>query len=1575
MANKGLRNGTKQLEKKIGNVATSYVNLNNNDANLIVNIPLLQVGESTPLELSLFFNYQTLNTNEPLFGYGMRLNLYTSISKSGSTYYVTTADGAVYQYNYTGSSYLNNETRNTIASYTSSGNTYYRISDKLGNYAEYISGYNYPCKIHYINGKEINIDLYSSTKTITASDNLFTITFSSSSNLITGFTYTLNGTSLGSTSVTFSYSSNKISAININGLYPNKKQILLTLTSNQVKVQDNTLYIGGFFNFTNGKVSSITDQFYYDSSNIESLNTSVTYYSKKTVVTDYLNNSVTYYFDDNDLPTYEATKQNEAVLYQYNSNKLITYESSLLTLKDQHGTNLLGNRCLNGFSVSGLSKSNVTESSGILSTETVCYVTGSGSLSKTVTIYGITEENYVLYMLVKVNSSTSYLTVTMNGQSSSIRKLTNDGEYELIAVGVHLTTSTNNLSISISASTNGLYIGGATLLRKDFGTYNSYSSDNNLTAQTKSDGTTTHSYNSSYQVIRTDYPDSTYVLYEYNSTNKKVTKITSSEGSVTEYTYTFDTYNEASKTVRDTSNSKRLYTHKEYMYDNKLLYKSYEELEETSYFGYNSYGLYQVRNNDDVTRTTTFITNTSLSACGFPSRVAISKYSNSSYVDYTYDTRFNVETAESKNLSKVEYARNNSNDKTTTILNNAAFSKYEYNSRHQISKIKSAPISDGFKFEYDEDNHNYSLLKYVKYFNSSNVETNRYSFNYDDHFDLTSITYNQSQSPIGSKSFEYDENKNPSRIYDTNFEYKYKYDTDTSISSKELNVLSNKKGYSYGTSPKAISTNFYNLGSITDYELYPLNGNSYSINGSDRPTTFNKTSGYKPFVYNSSIGTHVLNCYYVELAFKKGYTAAGTLLANIYITTSSKQYIFYNLDEDDNYLALYVDNNVLYVELNGTIRSTNLTINSFTWYKVGLSFDEIISSNSGPSTNYKQVKVYMNSYTYETSIESPCFSDITSYIGRSSNGSYKLDGYMANLAFKESYDSNVSTLFNTTDSITISKQIDEIGLLTYKTIKPKSTSPYTNCLTHHYYPRCRTSDNSYKSHMISKEDISTGITSFSRTYQYDVANRIRSITNSSNLFGNNSYTYDYRGFLTSETFNGQTKSYTYDDNGNILTAGNTSFSYDSTIKDKLISVGGSTISYSSNNPLNPTGYDGWVYRYEGRRLVEAEKDNSYQDIKITFTYDEEGNIIKREYYRYDYEDEYEETQTTTYYYESGKLITEITPYVRNDYLYDSEGNLVGFIVNNTTRYFYITDILSNIIGIVDESGNIVTRYYMDAYGYNMIISGNTSIYNPFRYKGYYWDSDIEMYWCKSRFYVPYWRRWLNADTIEYLDVNNVGCVNLFAYCNNNPVMYSDGDGHMPQWLEWIIGGGLVVGAVALTIATAGLGGAIATGLGGSFAASVAGGAIAGGIIGAASGALINAGTQVINNGFSDFSWSSVGRGALSGMIAGAIAGGLFGGIQHALTTTKIAQAVSNLNQAEGQLSNSLKLFANVNGFNGTPFSGANIAKALGTALGNYQNAYNSYIAARATYSFVNSLAKISYFGLENVTSNLIGLWF
>ena len=80
-----------------------------------------------------------------------------------------------------------------------------------------------------------------------------------------------------------------------------------------------------------------------------------------------------------------------------------------------------------------------------------------------------------------------------------------------------------------------------------------------------------------------------------------------------------------------------------------------------------------------------------------------------------------------------------------------------------------------------------------------------------------------------------------------------------------------------------------------------------------------------------------------------------------------------------------------------------------------------------------------------------------------------------------------------------------------------------------------------------------------------------------------------------------------------------------------------------------------------------------------------------------------------------------------------------------------------------------------------------------------------MYYCKSRFYVPKWRRWLNSDSINYLEPQNIICLNLFVYCNNNPVMYVDENGNMPKWLKGlcVFGGGAVLTIAAITVAIVG----------------------------------------------------------------------------------------------------------------------------------------------------------------------------
>ena len=143
-----------------------------------------------------------------------------------------------------------------------------------------------------------------------------------------------------------------------------------------------------------------------------------------------------------------------------------------------------------------------------------------------------------------------------------------------------------------------------------------------------------------------------------------------------------------------------------------------------------------------------------------------------------------------------------------------------------------------------------------------------------------------------------------------------------------------------------------------------------------------------------------------------------------------------------------------------------------------------------------------------------------------------------------------------------------------------------------------------------------------------------------------------------------------------------------------------------------------------------------------------------------------------------------------EFLYDEKDNLYGFIKNNNERYYYIRDALGNILGIINQNGQIVVQYSYTSYGV-CSISGNTSLgnENPFRYKGYYYDVETSLYCITTRYYDPEIGRFISPDSVEYLNPQNINGLNLYCYCMNNPVMYLDGSGHFPI-LAVLIGAGI-----------------------------------------------------------------------------------------------------------------------------------------------------------------------------------------
>lgn len=68
--------------------------------------------------------------------------------------------------------------------------------------------------------------------------------------------------------------------------------------------------------------------------------------------------------------------------------------------------------------------------------------------------------------------------------------------------------------------------------------------------------------------------------------------------------------------------------------------------------------------------------------------------------------------------------------------------------------------------------------------------------------------------------------------------------------------------------------------------------------------------------------------------------------------------------------------------------------------------------------------------------------------------------------------------------------------------------------------------------------------------------------------------------------------------------------------------------------------------------------------------------------------------------------------------------------------------------------------------------------NPIRYRGYYYDTETGLYYVSSRFYDPVTHRFISSDVTDVLTATPMALTdkNLFAYCDNNPVIRIDREG-------------------------------------------------------------------------------------------------------------------------------------------------------------------------------------------------------
>lgn len=293
--------------------------------------------------------------------------------------------------------------------------------------------------------------------------------------------------------------------------------------------------------------------------------------------------------------------------------------------------------------------------------------------------------------------------------------------------------------------------------------------------------------------------------------------------------------------------------------------------------------------------------------------------------------------------------------------------------------------------------------------------------------------------------------------------------------------------------------------------------------------------------------------------------------------------------------------------------------------------------------------------------------------------------------------------------------------------------------------------------------------------------------------------------------------------------------------DQMVSYNGQTCVYDDMG--NPKTYRNMSCVWEKGRQLKSISDGANT---VSFTYDEFGMRTTKT----------AGGITTNYVYENGKLLREVTGSEKIDFVYGSDG-IIGFRTGNK-NYLYRKNVFGDVTEIYSDNGTLVGKYSYTAFGECIVKvnEGGIAEKNPIRYRGYYYDEEMSLYYLKSRYYDPVTGRFITIDDISYIDPETINGLNLYAYCNNNPISNVDPNGN--KWWRWLLGAVIIIAAVALSVVTAGVAAPISAALGGGMLGAIAGGAIAGAIGGAITSFGIGVAVQGISNGFTNIDWRQVG---------------------------------------------------------------------------------------------------------------------
>ncbi|GAA6172458.1 hypothetical protein NBRC116592_21280 [Colwellia sp. KU-HH00111] len=330
---------------------------------------------------------------------------------------------------------------------------------------------------------------------------------------------------------------------------------------------------------------------------------------------------------------------------------------------------------------------------------------------------------------------------------------------------------------------------------------------------------------------------------------------------------------------------------------------------------------------------------------------------------------------------------------------------------------------------------------------------------------------------------------------------------------------------------------------------------------------------------------------------------------------------------------------------------------------------------------------------------------------------------------------------------------------------------------------------------ISSLSLTDGANNSLHQISYDGFDKSGNLTNRSTTYGNvasSSYsevfTYDRLNRLTNRSFSGQLPSqpalatnfsYTYDGFGNFTDkAGDSSYEYSNSAKpNRLTRWDGQTLSYDDNGNVLTDGDRTFTYT----AFDKASNISNTAGHSTSYQYGHKRQVIYR----------------TDHVQEENKWLTKSTHYVGGSYQrvnthYDDGSQadkvehhyFVGGIkvtqyeATNTERTTYLhQDFQGSTITVTDDNATVLKQYIYTPFGEQKVISGGLLASNMARgYTGHEMVNHLNIIQMGGRIYDAKMGRFLQAD-IAVQAPNNTQSFNRYSYVMNNPMSYTDPSGY------------------------------------------------------------------------------------------------------------------------------------------------------------------------------------------------------